>query len=200
MPGTLRKPPDMVERSSLSRMSEAADKLQRRLLRATGALTAAGIEHAVAAHVARVDATMTRSTQDVDLLVNRTDLPRIVDALAAAGFTPGFTPCHTRGPDMFLDGPGASVREAVHLVFAAEVIRPEHPLPSPPVVLDPEEAAFPLTDLEALVILKLNSNRDKGRVHLRDLIAVGLIDDSWPARIPAPLDERLQTLLDDPDG
>ena len=188
--------------STLSRMSEAADKLQLRLLRATRALTAAGIEHAVAggnavaAHVARVDATMTRSTQDVDLLVNRADLPRIIDALAGVGFTHR----HSSGLDMFLDGPGASVREGVHLVFAAEVIRPEHPRPSPPVVLDPDESAFPLTHLESLVLLKLNSNRRKDQVHLLDLIAVGLIDASWPARFEEPLDARLQALLDDPDG
>ena len=188
--------------STLSRMSEAADKLQLRLLRATRALTAAGIEHAVAggnavaAHVARVDATMTRSTQDVDLLVNRADLPRIIDALAGVGFTHR----HSSGLDMFLDGPGASVREGVHLVFAAEVIRPEHPRPSPPVVLDPDESAFPLTHLESLVLLKLNSNRRKDQVHLLDLIAVGLIDASWPARFEDPLDARLQALLDDPDG
>ncbi len=188
--------------STLSRISEAADKLQLRLLRATRALTAAGIEHAVAggnavaAHVARVDATMTRSTQDVDLLVNRADLPRIIDALAGVGFTHR----HSSGLDMFLDGPGASVREGVHLVFAAEMIRPEHPQPSPPVVLDPDETAFPLTHLESLVLLKLNSNRRKDQVHLLDLIAVGLIDASWPARFEDPLDARLQALLDDPDG
>ena len=194
--------PAFETRSTLQRMSDAADKLQRRLLRATRALTAAGIPHAVAggnavaAHVARVDATMTRSTQDVDLLVNRSDLPRIVDALAAAGFTHR----HAKGLDLFLDGPGASVREGVHLVFAAEVIRPEHPLPSPPVALDAEESQFPLTELGALVILKLNSNRRKDQVHLLDLIAVGLVDETWPARIPPPLRGRLQDLLDDPDG
>ena len=138
---------------------------------------------------------MTRSTQDVDLLVNRADLPRIIDALAGVGFTHR----HSSGLDMFLDGP-VSVREGVHLVFAAEVIRPEHPRPSPPVVLDPDESAFPLTHLESLVLLKLNSNRRKDQVHLLDLIAVGLIDASWPARFEDPLDARLQALLDDPDG
>jgi hypothetical protein len=35
---------------------------------------------------------------------------------------------------------------------------------------------------------------------LLDLIGVGLIDASWPARLPSPLDDRLQELLDNPDG
>jgi hypothetical protein len=37
-------------------------------------------------------------------------------------------------------------------------------------------------------------------MHLLDMIGVGLIDDTWPARFPAELAERLQQLLDDPDG
>jgi len=44
------------------------------------------------------------------------------------------------------------------------------------------------------------ANRRKDQVHLLDMIGVGLIDESWPARFPAPLGERLQQLLDDPNG
>ena len=32
------------------------------------------------------------------------------------------------------------------------------------------------------------------------MIGVGLIDATWLARLPPTLGERLQTLLDDPDG
>jgi hypothetical protein len=35
---------------------------------------------------------------------------------------------------------------------------------------------------------------------LLDLIGVGLLDATWPARFPPPLGERLQQLLDDPNG
>ncbi len=48
--------------------------------------------------------------------------------------------------------------------------------------------------------MKLIAWRDKDRTHLRDLIGVGLIDATWPARLPAPLGARLQQLLDDPNG
>jgi hypothetical protein len=48
--------------------------------------------------------------------------------------------------------------------------------------------------------MKLIANRCKDRVHLLDLIGVGLIDATWPARFPPPLGERLQQLLDDPNG
>jgi len=50
------------------------------------------------------------------------------------------------------------------------------------------------------VQMKLNSNRLKDRVHLLDLIGVGLVDVTWPARLPTELAARLQQLLDNPDG
>jgi hypothetical protein len=48
--------------------------------------------------------------------------------------------------------------------------------------------------------MKLNAFRDKDRVHLRDMIAVGLIDESWLEKYPQPLRLRLSELLNDPDG
>jgi len=32
------------------------------------------------------------------------------------------------------------------------------------------------------------------------MIGVGLIDDSWPAKFPPPLEERLRAILANPDG
>jgi hypothetical protein len=48
--------------------------------------------------------------------------------------------------------------------------------------------------------MKLTSNRDKDRMHLRDMLGVGLIDATWPARYPPELAVRLQHLIDTPDG
>jgi hypothetical protein len=48
--------------------------------------------------------------------------------------------------------------------------------------------------------MKLTSFRDKDRVHLRDLMEVGLVDESWLERVPAALRARLQNLLDNPEG
>lgn len=56
---------------------------------------------------------------------------------------------------------------------------------------------MPLGDL---VCMKLISFRDKDRMHLRDLLAVGLIDASWLTRFPTELASRLQVILDDPEG
>lgn len=48
--------------------------------------------------------------------------------------------------------------------------------------------------------MKLTSFRDRDRMHLRDLIDVGLVDETWTAQLPAELATRLQELLDNPDG
>ena len=59
---------------------------------------------------------------------------------------------------------------------------------------------YRILSLEALVQLKLTAFRRKDQVHLLDLLNIGLIDQTWTARYPQTLAERLQTLIDDPDG
>ena len=183
-------------------MIRAVEKVRERLRRAVVALEAAGVPYAVAggnavaAWVSRVDETATRNTQDVDLLLRRADLSAAIAAMTGAGFV------HRRvaGIEMFLDGPKASARDAVHLVFAAEKVRPEHPAPAPDVTESEATTSFRLLTLDALVRMKLTSFRDKDRTHLRDLIEVGLVDSSWVTKLPSALAERLQNLLDNPEG
>jgi hypothetical protein len=187
---------------ALDRMERAVLKVRERLLRATGALEAAGIPYAVAggnavgAWIEQVDESAVRATQDVDLVVRRADLVRIQEALAAAGFEYR----HAAGVDMFLDGPRAKSRDAVHVLFSGEKVRKEYLEPVPDVSQSDSFTAFRVLTLEALVGMKLTSFRDKDRTHLRDLIDVGLIDAAWPARFSPELAARLQQLLDTPDG
>jgi hypothetical protein len=54
--------------------------------------------------------------------------------------------------------------------------------------------------IRAVELMKLTSFRDKDRTHLRDLISVGLVDESWRLKLPDELAVRLQSLLDTPDG
>jgi hypothetical protein len=39
----------------------------------------------------------------------------------------------------------------------------------------------------------------KDQVHIQDMIEVGLIDDTWPQRLPSELAERLRQLLANPE-
>jgi hypothetical protein len=186
----------------LDRMEQAVAKVRDRLLRATAVLNQAGIPyavvggHAVASWVATVDEGAVRNTRDVDLLVRRADLPAVTQVFEQAGFVRA----EVLDVSMFLDGPNAKPSESIHLLFAGEKVRVEHPLPSPELTTIDDPAGYHVLTLEALVHMKLLSNRLKDRVHVIDLIGVGLIDRSWLARLPPVLAERLQALLDSPDA
>jgi hypothetical protein len=191
-----------LDDSLLERMARAVEKVRERLLRAAGALEEAKIPYAViggnavAAWVARVDESAVRNTQDVDILLRRDDLENAKAALAKAGFV--FR--HVKGIDMFLDGPKAKARDAVHIIFAGEKVRSEDAVPAPEVSDSEATAAFRVVALESLVRMKLTSFRRKDQVHILDMIEVGLVDASWLPRLPAALSARLKELLDNPES
>ena len=187
---------------SWERMEQAVEKVRKRLMRAVSALEQAGVPYAVvggnavAAWVSRVDEAAVRNTRDVDILIRRDDLPSAVEAMTKAGFVYR----HSSGIDMLLDGPEAKARDAVHLVFAGEKVRPEYLLPTPDVNESEAATAFRLLSLESLVRMKLTSFRDKDRMHLRDIMEVGLIDADWVPRFSPELASRLQELINHPEG
>lgn len=183
-------------------MVRAVEKVRQRLLRAAAALEAAGVPYAVvggnavAAWVARVYETAVRNTADVDLLLRRSDLPAATVALARAGFVPA----EVAGVTLFLDGPGAGPRDALHVVFAAEKMPGDYALAAPDVTESEPGDPCHILSLEGLVRMKLTSFQDKDRVHLRDLIGVGLVDDTWLSRLPPTLASRLHDVLANSDG
>lgn len=189
----------------LDRMVLGVERVRDRLLRASRALEAAGVPYAVAggnavaAWVATVDAAAVRNTPGVDILLRRGDLDKAERALAPAGFVRR----HVAGMDVFLDGPEAKVRDAVHVVMAGEKVRPESVAAAPDVV-DAERpggaGGVCVVALEALVRMKLASFRDKDRTHLRDMLEIGLIDATWTGRMGTELGGRLQQLIDTPEA
>ncbi len=187
---------------SLERIVKAVEKVRQRLLRAAAALQVARVPYAIAGGnavalwVSRVDEAAVRNTQDVDVLVRRQDF----DAAKAALESAGFVHRHVAGTEVFLDGPAAKARDAVHIVFAGEKVRPNEPLATPDVSESEDGGLFRVISLEALVRIKLTAFRDKDRTQLRDLIGVGLVDAQWLAKLPEVLAERLRQLLDNPEG
>ncbi|QJW92882.1 hypothetical protein [Frigoriglobus tundricola] len=180
----------------------AVEKVRDRLRRTVAVLEASRVPyavccgHAVAVWVSRAGQGGVRNSTDVNNLLRRTDLDAAKTAMEAAGFVYR----HAASIDMFLDGPGAKARDAVHAGFAAEKVRSECLLPAPDVTESEAGDSFRVLALEALVRMKLTSNRDKDRTHLRDFIDVGLIDATWPVRFAPELGARLQHILDTPDG
>ena len=186
---------------SWERMSAAVEAVRERARRAASALQQAGISYvvvggnAVASWVARVDQEAVRNTKDVDVLVRRQDLARVVTALQSVGFVYR----NVAGVDMFLDGPDGSVRSAIHLVFGGEKVRLDDSFPIPDVTECVPGPDFPVPTLDALVRMKLTSFRLKDKIHLLDMLDVGLIDESWCEQLPPELAARLRELAASPD-
>jgi len=187
---------------SLERVVHAVEKVRQRLLKSAAALGAAGVSYAivggnaVALWVSRVDEAAVRNTQDVDVLIRRGDFDAAKTAMESAGFVYR----HVANIDAFLDEPAAKPRDAVHIIFANEKVRPHEPLPNPDVDDSEDAGPFRVISLEALVRIKLTAFRDKDRTHLRDLIDVGLVTRDWLAKLAPVLAARLAQLLDTPEG
>jgi len=187
---------------SCDRMVSAVEKVRQRLLRASAALETSGIPYAiiggnaVSTWVAKIDEAAVRNTQDVDILLRRSDYEAASVALSKAGFIPR----HVKGIDMFLDGPGSKARDAVHVIYANEKVKTEDPYPAPDVTESERAESYQVLALPALIRMKLTSYRLKDRVHLLDFIDVGLIDQSTVATVPPELAPRLQDLIDHPDS
>lgn len=172
----------------------AVDRVEKRLRKVTAALDAAGVKYAViggnavAAWVARVDPSATRSTVDVDLMTDRRDSDRVDIVMEALGFTR-----HDVSPTvLFTDPDEPSRRSGVHVVWAGERIRPSYCCPAPLIdeaVRDPQ--GFCVLDLPALVRMKLTSFRLIDRVHMEDLLKMKLIDDPIRRQLPDELRQRL---------
>jgi hypothetical protein len=148
---------------------------------------------AVALWVATKEPAAVRTTKDVDVLVRRGDLAKARAAALAAGMDY----FEVMGVGMFLDRPDPNPRHAVHLVWAGEKVRPEYELPSPAIDQQQTISGINVVSLIGLVTMKLMANRDQDRVHLRDMIDVGLVDRTMLAELPKPLADQLESLLSD---
>ncbi|MBM3999967.1 MAG: nucleotidyltransferase family protein [Planctomycetes bacterium] len=183
------------------RIERAVESVRDRLRRVTRSLNSAGIPYAVIGGnavqhwVSQVDESVVRNTRDVDIILNEADLERAIAALEAEGFIYR----RSAGVTMFLDGPDAKARDAVHVVFAGKKVREDYPEPVPDLGETEWIGDARTLPFEKLVRMKLTSFRRRDQVHLLDMISVGLIDANWLGRLPPPLQTRLEELLNDPN-
>lgn len=184
-----------------TRIGQSMEFVEERLRKAVAALEAAGIPYAVVGGnavriwVAQVDEGAVRATNDVDILLRPADLESAKQAMLEAGFHYR----QTAGLDIFVEDKNESARNAIHIVLVGQMVRLDDFEANPDV--EPFETGddFRTLPLESLVRMKLNSFRLKDRVHLLDMIAVGLIDIAWCERFPSPLSDRLRDLIENPD-
>jgi len=180
----------------------AVERVKEKLERATRALDAGGIPYAViggnavAAWVADKDPSAVRTTQDVDMMVRRSDEQRVIDCLGRAGFVAN----HVRKFLIFTEPDDPNRRTGVHVIFTHERVRPSYAHQAPDVsgaVRSGE--GFLVLDLESLLIMKLTSFRDRDRTHIRDLLSVGAVTPEWCDRLPTDLRARFDTILATPE-
>jgi hypothetical protein len=183
------------------RIGESMDRVELRLRKAISILETTGIPfaivggNAVRIWVAQVDPGAVRATNDVDILIRPEDLEQVKQVMAGNGY-------HYRkaaGLDMFLEGSEDSVRYAIHVVLANQMVKQDDYESNPDVEPTEYGDGIRTLPLARLVRMKLNSFRLKDRVHLLDMIDVGLLDESWVAKFPQPLGERLKSLIENPD-
>jgi hypothetical protein len=163
----------------------------------TDALVAGNVPHelvgglAVLVHVEEADPAQSMLTRDVDLMIHRSDLEQVVEIAEQHGFH--FR--HAAGLDMLLYGGSTSARNAVHLLFSGERVKPNQATPNP--VISPERKQMmgkdvlvvPLADL---LRMKLSAYRLKDQVHVQVMDAAGLITPAVEKTLPADLLTRLQ--------
>ncbi len=159
-------------------------------------LEQAGVPHelvgglTVFLHVENVDSTHSSLTRDINIMIRRDDLSRVV-AIAEGH---GFLFRHSAGMDMLLFGKTNSARNAVHLLYAGERVKATqlelHP-PINPVRAGLHGQDFWVIPVLDLVRMKLSSYRDKDRVHIRGMDAAGLITRDVEQRLSEELLARL---------
>ena len=183
------------------RMNRSVKTIEERLRRTVEVLKRAEVPYAVIGGnavriwVAQVDKAAVRATNDVDVLIRPGDLAKMKQAMQDAGFIYR----QTAGLNMFVEHADDSVRDAVHVVLSGEKVRQGDYEASPDVDRYEYGGEFRTLPLELLVRMKLNSFRLKDKVHLLDMIDVGLIDGTWLDRYPEELRRRLKDLIDNPD-
>lgn len=159
-------------------------------------LEQAGVPHelvgglAVFLHVENADSTHSSLTRDIDIMIRRDDLPRVVSIAEQFGFRYR----HSAGLDMLLYGESNSARNAVHLLFAGERVKQTQLEAHPairPVRAGLHGQDFLVVPVADLVLMKLSAYRDKDRVHIRGMDAAGLITQA----VEQALNEELRFRL-----
>jgi hypothetical protein len=185
----------------LQRMVNAVERVRRRLHAVSEAFRSARVDHAIigeqaaAAWVATVDPCAVRSSPAIEVLIRPGDVDRSLPGLCQAGFAPV-----SRGSSLaLLEAHNPNPRETVTLVIAGE-ISPRHSTAHPDPIESEVLGRLQIVALRPLVVWMLDRDTLIDRVCVRDLLNIGLINQSWTAKLPPILAARLQTLIDTPDG
>ena len=113
----------------------------------------------------------------------------------------GFHFYEVSGVPMFLDGPDGTSKHAVHILWANEKVREGDPYPVTDVepTFTNESHPYPRINLKGIVLMKLLALRLHDKVHLYDMIRIGVLKESFVEYFDGITRGRLQFLLDNPE-
>lgn len=184
---------------NLETQERAVSRVEELVRKVAAALDTAGVPYAViggnavAAWIATVDSDAVRATKDVDILVQRADVPKMAKVLAPLDLIPE----EVLGLTVFVDRQNPRPSAGVHVIFANERVRPHSRHPAPDVSGTVQAASgFKVLDLPSLLVMKLEAFRRIDQVHVEDLLRSGLIDKSLAERLPEDLRNRLREVRD----
>jgi hypothetical protein len=158
------------------------DQLFERIKRLHAALDSAGIEYrvvgglAVFFQVSMRRPGRGRSTEDVDIAIDRKQLEKIAEAAEKFGFRYR----HVAGVDMLVDTETPRASTAVKVFFVDGFSEPTR-----------TEEGILLAPVADLVKMKLTSFRMKDQLHIKDLDSARLITPEIEAQLPEVLRARL---------
>ena len=184
---------------SWQRMINAVEAVDRRQVHCVKSFHRAEIDYAIIggraamAWVDSVDCGASRTTPNIDVLVERADLDRIIETICYDGWTHQLI----NGWHTFAESSTVSFHSRIRLVFANELFRPNDLLPTPSLSESRWLNEMRVVDLEALIRMKLTAFRTIDRVHLDDLLSVELYDPTWISRFPGEFATRLQHVFDE---
>jgi hypothetical protein len=163
----------------------------------SGPLENAGIPHeligglAVFIHVERANSEHGRTTKDVDIMIRRDDLQKTIDVAEHHGFR--FR--HAAGLDMLQYGDSGKAKDAIHLLFSGEKVRPNQIQDNPPMapeLVHHRGANLWIIPVGDLVQMKLTTYRLVDQVHIQDMDEAGLITPDIENKLSPELSKRLR--------
>jgi hypothetical protein len=158
------------------------DQFFERIKRLHAALDSAGIEYrvvgglAVFFQVSMRRPGRGRSTEDVDIAIDRRELKKIAEAAEKFGFRYR----HVAGVDMLVDAGTPRASTAIKMIIVSGFSEPVR-----------TEEGILLAPVADLVKMKLTSFRMKDQLHLKDLDSAHLITAEIEAALPEVLRARL---------
>jgi hypothetical protein len=180
---------------------EAIDTLRNRQSSIVRTLDAAKIPYALSGSnatfvwIESVEESAVRFYRNVEFIIRRSNLNSVIEALSSIGLIPD----QKADRIVFQDKPNRREHWSDRALFSGEEIVSNLcfvPDTDPHVIIN----GVRVLPLQTLAKFQLERWTLDDNVDLRDMIDVGLIDANWPAKFRPELANRLQHLLDTPDG